>query len=226
LQIEADSLLSIPPQSNEPTAPLTYHPIALAQQARVEQLTAQKKVLDRSYFPRFDLQSTIYGRGSGANTDGTIQTGTGGLGFDRSNWAVGLTATFPAFDFFSIRAQKQIVTANENAERARYRQVTNDLTGQLQQAQAVLEGARLVAEKTPIELQAAREAETRARARYDAGLASIVEVADAQGLLVQAQIDDALARLAIWNDLGTVAAAHGDLAPFLEMVRKNAPGGH
>lgn len=226
VQIQAGSLLSIPPQMNEATSPVSMHPVAVAEEARVEQLTAQKKVLDRSYFPRFDVQSTIFGRGSGANADGSLQIGTGGLGFDRANWAVGLTMTFPAFDIFSIRAQKQIVIADESAERARYRLVTNDLTSQLRQAQTILDSARQVAEKTPIELQAARDAETRARARYEAGLATIVEVADTQSLLVQAQIDDALARLAIWNDLGTVAAAHGDLQPFLEMVRKSTSGGH
>jgi outer membrane protein TolC len=191
----------------------------------VDQIKAQEHVLDRSYYPRFDLQSTVYGRGSGANTDGTIQTGANGLGLDRSNWAAGLTVTFPLFDIFSIRAQKQIEAANERAERARYDQTLDDLTGQLQQAQATLEGARLVAEKTPVELQAAREAETQARARYDAGLTNIVEVADAQNLLVQAETDDSLARLVVWNDFASLTAAQGDLQPFLQFLHQKTQGG-
>ncbi len=225
LKIETGPLLGAPPSSAPPVAPLTSHPFAAAEQARVDQIKTQERILDRSYYPRFDLQSTIYGRGSGANTDGTIQTGANGLGLDRSNWAAGLTVTFPLFDIFSIRAQKQIEAANERAERARYDQTLDDLTGQLQQAQITLDGARLVAEKTPVELQAAREAEMQARARYDAGLANIVEVADAQGLLVQAETDDALARLVVWNDLASLTAAHGDLQPFLQFLHHKTQGG-
>lgn len=225
LQIDVGSLLSAPPRSSPTAPPLSTHPFATAEQARVDQIKAQEHILDRSYYPRLDLQSTIYGRGSGANTDGTIETGANGLGLDRSNWAAGLTVTFPLFDIFSIRAQKQIEAANERAERARYDQTLDDLTGQLQQVQATLDGARLVAEKTPVELQSAREAEMQARARYDAGLANLVEVADAQGLLVQAETDDALARLAVWNDLASLTAAQGDLQPFLEFLHSKTQGG-
>jgi len=225
LNIDPGSILGNPPNSGPGASPVASHPFATAEQARVDLIREQEHILDRSYYPRFYFQSTIYGRGSGANTDGTTQTGLNGLGLERSNWAAGFTVTFPAFDIFSIRAQKQIAAANERAERARYDQTLDDLTGQLRQAQASLEGARRVAENTPIELRAARDAEMQASARYKAGLASIVEVAEAQGLLVQAEIDDALARLAVWNDLASVTAAQGDLGPFFQFLHQKTQGG-
>jgi len=49
-------------------------------------------------------------------------------------------------------------------------------------------------------------------------LATIVEVAEAQGLLVQADIDDSLARLAVWHNLASIAAAEGNLEPFLQLL--------
>ncbi len=225
VNIDPGSILGTPPNSGPAASSVASHPFATAEQARVELIREQEHILDRSYYPRFYFQSTVYGRGSGANTDGTTQTGLNGLGMDRSNWAAGVTVMFPAFEIFSIRAQKQIAAANERAERARYDQTLDDLTGQLKQAQAALEGARRVAENTPIELRAARDAETQASARYKAGLASIVEVAEAQGLLVQAEIDDALARLAVWNDLASVTAAQGDLQPFFQFLHQKTPGG-
>jgi len=88
----------------------------------------------------------------------------------------------------------------------------------LRKAQASLEGARQVAENTPVELDAARTTETQERSRYQAGLATLVEVADAQSLLVQAETDDALARLAVWQNLAAVAASQGDLQPFLRFL--------
>jgi outer membrane protein len=218
MQIDAGSLLGNPPSTIPPAMALALHPFATAEKERVNQIIAREHILDRSYFPRLYFQSTVYGRGTGANTDGTIRSGANGLGLDRSNWATGLTVTFPALDIFPIRAQKQIESANERTERALYQQTVDDLTSQLRQAQAALDGARRVADNTPLELRAASDAEMQARARYEAGLANIVEIAEAQGLLVQAETDDALARLAVWNDLALVNAAQGDLQPFIQLL--------
>ena len=218
VDVQPGPLLDAPPESTHPAPMDPAHPVAVAQQARIDEVRAREHVLDRSYYPRFDLQSTVFGRGSGANPDGSFATGSNGLGLERSNWAVGITVSFPLFDVFSIRARKRIEGSNERAEAARYDQTIQDLTGQLAQAKAALEGARQVAADTPVELQAARDTETQARARYQAGLATIVEVAEAQGLLVQADIDDSLARLAVWHNLASIAAAEGNLEPFLQLL--------
>ena len=82
-----------------------------------------------------------------------------------------------------------------------------------------------MAEATPVELQAARATETQERARYQAGLATLVDVSDAQSLLVQAEIDDALAKLAVWQNLASLAAAQGDLGPFLQFLHQKPQGG-
>ena len=99
------------------------------------------------------------------------------------------------------------------------------MSGQIAEAQVKLEGARRVAENTPIELKAAREGETQSRTRYESGLATIVEVAESESLLVQAEIDQGLARLNVWRRLEGVAAAQGNLQPFLELVRAQSKGG-
>jgi hypothetical protein len=57
-------------------------------------------------------------------------------------------------------------------------------------------------------------------------LASIVEVAEAQRLLLQAEIEDNLARLTVWRAMLGQALAQGDLQPFLDLVRKAPGGGH
>jgi outer membrane protein TolC len=78
-----------------------------------------------------------------------------------------------------------------------------------------LGGARNVAANVPVQVSAARAATDQATARYRAGLGIIDEVAEAQRLLTQAEIDDALARLGIWRGLLGVAAAAGDIRPFV-----------
>jgi len=225
VEIEAGPLLSLPPTTDLPAQTVSAHPVAVAERARVVESRAREQVFERSYFPKFNFQSTVFGRGSGANTDGTTAGGLNGLGLERANWAAGMTVTFPVMDIFSIRAHKEIEKSNERAEAARYDQAIQDLTGQLEEARAALDGARRVVENTPIELQAARDTETQVRARFQAGLATLSDVAEAQSLLVQAETDDALARLAVWNNLASLAAAQGNIQPFVQILQTKTQGG-
>jgi outer membrane protein TolC len=137
-------------------------------------------------------------------------------GFETPNWAVGLTATFPLFDWFSVRERTRIEAHNERAERATYDRVLQELSAQAEQAGAEMDGARRVAENTPIQLEAVRVLELQSRTRYDAGLATIIEVADSQRLLLQAEVGDAVARLGVWRALLADAAARGDLSELLK----------
>ena len=225
VDLREDSLHEPPPDASSQTTALTAHPGAEMQHARVAEAQAQVHALDRAYYPKIYLQSSVYGRGSGLDPAGNFLGGANGLYPDRGNWAAGVTVTFPIFDIFTIRSKRAIEAANERAEAARYDQTLQDLTGQVRKAEASLEGARQVAENTPVELEAARTTENQERTRYQAGLATLVDVADAQSLLVQAETDDALARLAVWQNLAAVAASQGDLQPFLQLLHDQTQGG-
>ncbi|MFZ0820859.1 MAG: TolC family protein [Candidatus Acidiferrales bacterium] len=220
VEVVSGPLLSDTPQPPLEDAPAARNPIVAAQKARVDLVHAREKVLDKSYVPTFAFQAALWGRGSGAEISGSVDPGAAGLALQRMNWATGIQITFPVLQIFTIRAQKRVEAANEAAERARYDQTVQDLSGQVAQARAELEGSREISQNTPVELSAAQDTERQARARYQAGLATIVEVSDAEALLVQAEIDDALARLGVWRSMGGVAAAQGDLQPFLQIVQK------
>jgi len=131
-----------------------------------------------------------------------------------------MAVTFPLFDFASIRERKRIEAYNERAESAHYEQIIQDLNGQMEQARATLAAVRRVAQNTPIEVEAARASEQQANARYKAGLGNIVELAEAERILAQAEIDDALARLGVWRALLSVAVSAGDVQPFLTQAAK------
>ena len=74
--------------------------------------------------------------------------------------------------------------------------------------------------KEAVELKAAADAESRARARYANGLTGVTEVADAQRLLAQAETDSSLARLGVWRALLALSQAAGDLNLFLDRIRQ------
>jgi len=218
--VQPGPLLGPPPQMQPPSGSLTTHPIAQQQQAAIEEVKEQERVLDRSYYPRFYLQGSSYARGTGARTDGTTGGAFAGLTPNTGNWAIGMTVAFAALDLPSIRARKEIQLHRERSETAQYERVLQDLQGQLERAQAQYRGARRVAENTPVQLDVARAAERQATARYNSGLGNIVEVAEAQRLLTQAEIDDSLARLGMWRALLSLAATQGNLEPFLQMAAK------
>jgi outer membrane protein len=215
ITVSAPQLLQLPPEQTVAPLATATNPLSVEQNAVVEQLRSQLRILERSYFPRFYLQGSAYARGTGAETNGNNLGGLNGLAPTTQDYALGFTVTFPVMDRASIEAKEAGQAANILAETARYQQIATDLKARWNVAVATLTGARNVAANTPVQVAAARAATEQATARYQSGLGNIDAVAEAQRLLTQAEIDDALARLGVWRALLGVATAAGDLRPFL-----------
>jgi outer membrane protein len=215
IALSAPRLLELPPE--ETIAPLNpaANPIAVEQNAAIAEAAAQLRVLERSYFPRFYLQGAAFARGTSADIDGKLLGGLNGLAPNVQNYALGFSVTFPVSDLASIRARENAQSATVRAQTARAQQIATELRAQWNQAVATVRGARQIAANTPVQVAAARAAVEQASARYESGLGNIDALAEAQRLLTQAEIDDALARLGVWRGLLGVAAAAGDLQPFL-----------
>ncbi len=208
----------LPPDRPEPSLETAANPLAIEQNAAITQAQSQLKAIERAYYPQFLVQGLASARGTGMLTDGSRLGGLNGLAPTTQNYGVGLTVTFPAMDRFAIREQEAMQAANIRAGQAQYQVVTTNLQAQFNAALATLIGARRVAANTPVEVSSAQTALQQAAARYRSGLAPIDDVAQAERLLVQAQIDDALARLNVWRALLEVATARGDIQPFLAEV--------
>lgn len=215
IAVSAGKLLELPAGQVAPALNTAANPASVEQNAVVERLRAQLRILERSYFPRFYLQGSAYARGTGAELNGTNLGGLNGLVPSTQDYALGFTVTFPVADRPALQAREAGQAAAIRAEEARYRQIATDLQARWNVAVAALEGARNVAANAPVQVTAARAATDEAAARYRAGLGNIDEVAEAQRLLTQAEIDEALARLGIWRGLLGVAAAAGDIRPFV-----------
>jgi outer membrane protein TolC len=211
-------LLDLPPQAVLSSRSLSSHPAARVQAAAVETVRARERALDRSDVPRISLQSSFSERGTGADRSGVPEGGGEGLLPETPNWGVGLSITYPLSEKFSLEAKRRIEAQNEMAERAKYDQILQNLKGQSARARIAVESAVKIAENTPIQLHAAQESETQARARFESLLAPLTELADAQRLLTQAEIDDSLARLNVWRALLFASKAGGDLNPFLQLA--------
>ncbi len=205
----------LPPEEPETSLQPAANPIAIEQNTAIAEAQAKLRATERSYFPQFSLQGSASARGTGLELNGGRLGGWNGLAPTTQNYGVGFTVTFPFMDQFAERAQEAQQAASIRASQAQYRLISRQLTAQFDSAQATLSGARRVAATTRVEVSSARTIIQQARARYRSGLAAIDDVAQAQRLLVQAQIDDALARLNIWRARLQVATVRGDIQPFL-----------
>ena len=220
VQIDDAQLLKEAPAQSDKPSQSESHPFVLQQTATRDQAREQLHALNRSWAPNFLLYGSLSGMGGGLTSTPvpTFQGGTAGLAPQTYNWLAAVQVTFPAFQIFTLRpqqrAQQSIVTANE-ATRAR---VLSDVSAQVKEARALLDGARLVAQNTPIELKAARESEQQQKVRYQSGLATVIEVSAAEASLAQAEGDDIVARVNVWRGVAGVAEAGGDLQPFLQLI--------
>jgi outer membrane protein len=205
----------LPPDRPELPLDAAANPLAVEQNAAITQVQSQLKALERTYYPQFLVQGLAAARGTGMLTDGARLGGLNGLAPTTPNYGLGLTVTFPVMDRFAIREQEAMQSANIRAGQAQSIVIATSLQAQFNTALATLTGARRVAGNTLIEVSSARTALQQATARYQSGLTPIDDVAQAQRLLVQAQIDDALARLNVWRAMLQLATTRGDIQPFV-----------
>jgi outer membrane protein TolC len=212
VQIDAASLLTSIPEKAVADTVIESHPLALARMSSIRSSAARLNALDHASLPRFTVQGAVWARGTGALTDGTFLGGGNGLApTTATNGALGLSLSFSFSDLVTNREKKAIERHTEAAEAALYEQTLQKLNGDLARARTEREGAEKIVQNTPAELRAARTIDEQSRARYQAGLGTIVEVADAQRLLAQAEIDDAIGRLSLWRARLSEAAAAGDI---------------
>jgi outer membrane protein TolC len=217
LRVEADAGTLAGPMSDRsarPAGPSPTNPELVRSDAQVARAKQRESAVDVEYLPRLDLVAAMWMRGSGY-----LQSPGDGLVPDIPNWAAGAVLTWSILDIPTIRARARSASATTEAAAARRDETYLAVGAQLSSATAALDGARAVATQTPATLAAARTAEQQIIARYRAGLAPVVDVADAERLLTQSEIDDAVARLEVRRALLAVARAVGDLGPFFAAAR-------
>lgn len=197
------------------------HPALRESQNAIEVAEAQLRATRMQYLPRIELLAALWSRGSGLNATSIA----GGLVPDAANWSAGLVVSWPALEAFSVRARVHAATAQRSFLLAQQEETTQAIKSQVDAAHATLDAALMVLQHTPMALQAARATEQQALARYKAGLARVLDVADAQRLLAQAEAEDALARVGVLRARLLLSRALGDLSPFFHAMTSAKGGG-
>jgi len=197
------SLVAMPAAPASASSPaagaVPAHPTLREREAAVEAARMRLDAARHAADPEIAVQGTVYGRGTGVLETNASGTGADGLGFDAANWAVGVSVTVPMMEWANKRAREAVQSAHLDAARARVDETTRDLLRRRTVAAQDVTAAEGLARQMPLLVTAARAAQAQASARYEAGLSSIMEVADAERRLSQAEMDDGLAQLAVWR---------------------------
>lgn len=219
--IKEDRFLNLPSDTDLPIPEVESHPILKSQKSNIDLVESRKKVLFHSYFPKLNVEGTLFGRGSGVDHTGDLRGGGSGLFPTRLNFAGGITANLPLFEWASIRAKQKIEKFNEEVETAKYNELVQEIIGKFSQAKVIFESAQEIAKEAKTQLEAAKISEMQITARFKAGLGTVIEVADSERLLTKSEIEDSIARLGIWQALLNISIAQGDIQPFLALSLSN-----
>jgi outer membrane protein TolC len=213
VDVDSRDLSQLPPRpAAAPFDPAT-HPRSAAAQAEVDAVRAQDRVLQTAYTPQVHVQGAFSGRGVSREVDGT--SAGNALGLQTTNWAVGLTVTFPLLEGPRTGARRRVEADRLQQASAQYDRTLQALQSQAARARVITTAALRIAENAPQQLQAARDTDLQVRARYDAGLTTVVDVAEAQRLLAEAEANSAVAILAVWRAWLAEAILQDDVQVFL-----------
>ncbi len=203
------------PQRDSPR--FTNHPLTIAKQSVVNLRQANRKILEKEYYPKFRWIGGINLRGTTFKTNnGDVPApGVSGIFPTVPNWNVGLVIDFPFFEIIRIQAEKKVVDEQINSAQQSYALAVQQLKTEDVQARARVRASLELAANMPIQVQAASQAAQQAQARYEAGLATVAQVAEANQILADSRVKEAVTNVGVWKALLANAAVHGNLRPFL-----------
>jgi outer membrane protein TolC len=187
-----------------------------ATQATVLTALAQRKVLNKEYAPVIHFLGGVQNRGSGLNTTGREQTAEiDGLLPGIPNYQAAMIVNWNFLDWFRLRAEKRVQDQRVIAQREEYNLVLQNLKSEDERSRAQVETAIEIAHNMPLQVMAAQLAAQQAQSRYQVGLSSVAQVAEANQILAQSRMQEAVAKVAIWRAMLERASVHGDLGPLL-----------
>lgn len=192
------------------------HPLTIVNTESVKTWSQKVHVLDRTWYPHLWYNSSIWGRGSGAKNQSPPVAG--GIIPQVGNYMVGFSLSFPAMEIFAIKAKRKAAVNEELAQKANFDLAVQILEQKDARARVLLAQSRRIADETPNLVKAAKENEIKVLERYKMGLTNIVAVAEAEQILARAQVEDALAQVAVWHAILEMGYVQGNLRPFITLV--------
>lgn len=154
--------------------------------ARLRQQQATTRAVTMQLVPNLALSASLTGRAGGApGTSGP--SGVSGWLPEIPNWDVAVVFTAPLFDGM-VLARRRASQAQEEVARAEVDVLTRQQQAAIQRAYGIYSVAHATLRSLKAATEAARRNYDQANARFRAGLSNVVELADAESLRTDAEI--------------------------------------
>ena len=220
IEVVAKGLAETAEQAQIQKSPPVFAQVPILQAANsvLTSAIAQKKVLDKEYYPVFHLLGGFNLRSSGLSSTKAGQTQSSevsGVLPVIPNYQVAVIINWNFLDIFRLRQEKKVQQERIYQQQEESELVLQNLRTQDVQSRARVKAALALADNMPIQVHASLVATQQAEARYKTGLGSVAQVAQANETLAQSRVQEAIARVGVWRALLSVASVHGDLHPLL-----------
>ena len=184
---DAPTSSALPPLATALAQATTRDPAVLEAQARVALQRAQTKAVGALLRPDLFLTGSLSGRAGGADPSSGEAARYGGWVPHVPNWNVGLVLTLPVYDT-NVLARRDASRVAEGARAAEVRVLEQRQSAAVRQVYTAVEVARTALAALARSVEAARANQEQADARFRAGLGTALEVADAEALRTDAEI--------------------------------------
>lgn len=185
----------LPPVGDALKYALTHSPeIRLAMKALLRQEALTRAIM-MQWVPSLGVTASLDGRGGGA-PGSSGPSGVSGWVPSVPNWDLGLVLSVPLFDgmLLARRAQSQ---AQEEVLRLELQATQRQLLTDIQRAYTGFQVAQAARPALYAASEAAKKNDEQASARFKAGLGTSVELADAEALRTEAEIQLAIGRFEV-----------------------------
>ncbi len=220
-ELELDAAPLAPGESPMPAfqealrAAVEKNPIVAAAVAKLEAQRAATTAIGRELLPNVFASAGLSGRAGGSipsgGTGADVPTGGGWLP-DVANWHAGLILQWNIFDA-TVLARRSASQAREEAAQADVDLAHTNATLLAQRAWLDLDAAERALPGLVTAQKAAQANQAQADARFKAGLGTIVELADAEALLTNADLELAVGQFTVARARAALARAMGRRLP-------------
>ena len=215
------ALLQTPAQVPQADSVAAGHPLLNVYEKQFEQQLAENNAISKKYLPKLGFDGATWVRNSGISYKGVYpESISDGFPYNRYNYLLGVTLTYNLFDLKHRHDQlaegKYMADAKQNTLQTQ--QLT--LNNMLQQVNSTYATTLEKLKEIPVQLQSAQQAYGQQMALYRSGLNTLIEVTNAQYVLLQAETNYVIAQDQLLQLLGMRAGLNGQLDTFLQNFKR------
>ena len=188
--------------------------------AQINFFKTNHQLIDKTYQPKVELISGIWGRASSIEYNDQYKSLVNGLGFQRYNYAAAVSFVYNLFDGVHRRDKLAVSQYQVEASQAAFQQQQQDLLNELQQEDNNITTEDKNLREMPVQLQAAKDAYEQKLAQYNAGVINLLDLINATYILYQAQTGYVELLNGWYSSNLNKAAITGGLDQFIQTIKK------